>query len=55
MISALQKILESEDFPEGLAWRLRKFKAQEIIVREGERDGHLYLVVAGNLRVTGHL
>jgi CRP-like cAMP-binding protein len=55
MISALQKILESEDFPEGLAWRMRKFAAQEIIVREGERDGHLYLVVTGNLRVTGQV
>jgi CRP-like cAMP-binding protein len=55
MISALQKILESEDFPEGSAWRTRKFEAQEIIVREGERDGHLYLVVTGNMRVTGQV
>jgi len=55
MISALQKILESEDFPEGSAWRMRKFEAQEIIVREGEQDGYLYLVVTGDLRVTGQV
>src|SRR5210317_1646835 len=55
MISALQKILESEDFPEGSAWRMRKFEAQEIVVREGEQDGHLYLVVTGDLRVTGQV
>jgi len=55
MISALQKILESEDFPEGSAWRMRNFEAQEIIVREGEQDGHLYLVVTGDLRVTGQV
>jgi len=55
MISALQKILESEDFPEGSAWRMRRFEAQEIIVREGEQDGHLYLVVTGDLRVTGQV
>ena len=52
MISALQKILESEDFAEGSAWRRRTFAAQEVIVREGEQDGHLYLVVTGDLRVT---
>ena len=55
MNSALQKILESEDFPEGSAWRMRKFEAQEIIVREGEQDGYLYLVVTGDLRVTGQV
>jgi len=55
LISVLQKILESEDFPEGSAWRLRTFAAQEIIVREGEQDGHLYLVVTGDLRVTGQV
>ena len=55
MISALQKILESEDFPEGSAWRRRAFAAQEVIVREGEQDGHLYLVMTGELRVTGQV
>jgi CRP-like cAMP-binding protein len=55
MISALQKILESEDFPEGSAWRRRTFVAQEVIVREGEQGGHLYLVVTGGLRVTGQV
>jgi len=55
MTSALQKILESEDFPEGSAWRMRRFEAREIIVREGEQDGHLYLVITGDLRVTGQV
>jgi CRP/FNR family cyclic AMP-dependent transcriptional regulator len=55
MISVLQKILESEDFPEGYAWCSRTFAAQEVIVREGEQGGYLYLVVAGDLRVTGQV
>ena len=55
MISALQKILESEDFPEGSAWCRRTFAVQEVIVREGEQDGHLCLVVTDDLRVTGQV
>jgi CRP-like cAMP-binding protein len=55
MDSVLQQILESEDFPEGSAWRVRDFGVQEVIVREGDRDAHLYLVVSGNLRVTGQV
>jgi CRP-like cAMP-binding protein len=55
MISTLQNILESEDFPEGSAWRRRRFTAQEIIVRQGEQDTHIYLVETGSLRVAGQV
>jgi len=49
------QVIGDPQFPEGEAWRRRRFQANEYIVREGDQDRIMYLVESGSLRVSGRV
>lgn len=51
----LESLIRQGELQEGRHWRRRAFRANDIIVREGERCGKVFVVVAGQLQVTGSL
>lgn len=51
----LERILGDPNFPEGKAWRRRRLKPNQAIVREGEKGCALFYVEQGTLRVTGRV
>ena len=53
MIATIRDITAADDFPEGKGWKHRLFHRNEVLIREGDRDGCLYIVEKGCLRVTG--
>ena len=53
MIATIRDITEADDFPEGKGWKRRLFQRNEVLIREGDWDGCLYIVEKGCLRVTG--
>lgn len=55
MSSTIRDITGARDFPEGTGWIRRLFKRSEVLIREGDRDGCLYIVESGCLRVTGSI
>jgi len=55
MLDILKKIIRDPGFPEEAAWRRYGFKPNQLIVREGDDGGSLYLVERGGLRVTGRV
>jgi CRP-like cAMP-binding protein len=46
-------LLDCPDFAEGEAWQRRSFRAGEVLLREGDLTPDVYVVLAGNVRVTG--
>lgn len=55
MKNILNDIIKSPQFPESVAWSRRDFKANEIVVKEGEPATSLFFVEKGELRVTRHV
>lgn len=52
MIEGLRAILADPDFEPGVAWRRRRFEANELIMAEGDDDRRVFLIREGVLRVT---
>jgi CRP/FNR family transcriptional regulator, cyclic AMP receptor protein len=50
--NALVRVLANPDFPTA-RWRVLTFKAGELILREGDSSGHIYVVQSGSVRVEG--
>jgi len=55
MKALLEEIIGDPAFPEGEAWRRHRLQPNQVIVREGEPGRSLFLVEAGELRVTGRV
>ena len=55
MENILKEILGSPQFVEGTAWKLRTFKANEVLVTQGDAGKTLFIIKEGVLRVTGHV
>ncbi|NOQ15147.1 MAG: cyclic nucleotide-binding domain-containing protein [Methyloprofundus sp.] len=55
MENILKEILQDPQFAEGVAWKLRHFNANEVIVKQGESGKTLFIIEEGVLRVTGHV
>ncbi len=55
MISVLKNIISSPQFPENGAWTRRSFKANELILKEGEEGHTLFFVEQGTLWVAGEV
>ena len=53
MTTPVHTLLADPEFPEGLAWHRVPFRAQEVIVREGEQAKDVYVILSGTLQVTG--
>ena len=55
MLKAMQDtVFGHPEFREGIYWQGRKYPAGEIIITEGEYGGEIFLVRAGQGRVTGN-
>ncbi|MDD5113049.1 MAG: cyclic nucleotide-binding domain-containing protein [Methylobacter sp.] len=48
----INTIIADPLFPEGVAWKLRLFQANEVILQEGDVGKSLYIVQEGKLRVS---
>lgn len=55
MHAPLSEILQDPAFPEGSAWRRRRVRPNEVVIREGDLERRLYLVESGSLRVSGRV
>lgn len=55
MRNTLIQIMQDPEFPEGQAWRRRRFNANEVILHEGDEDRTMYLIERGRLRVSGRV
>lgn len=51
--SVFLELLRRKDFEEGKSWYRKSYKSQEIILREGDYTGKVYLVMEGTLRILG--
>lgn len=51
----LEMLIDQENLQEGRHWRRRVFRADELIVREGQHGGKVFVVLAGRLQVTGRV
>jgi len=48
----IQEIISDKTFSEDVAWRHQSFEANQVIIQEGEVGDSIYIVEAGELRVT---
>ncbi len=55
MEKILKEILGSPQFTKEVAWKRRDFKANDVIVKQGEFGQTLFIVEEGVLRVTGRV
>ncbi len=55
MIYTVEDIICDRRFTEGVAWKRHHVRANEIILREGEKGRSLYFIEEGSLRVTGRV
>ncbi|MGD2117004.1 MAG: cyclic nucleotide-binding domain-containing protein [Chromatiales bacterium] len=52
MYSSLSQLITQADFPEQQYWHRQTFKTNDVIIREGDTDKHIYLIEQGTLIVT---
>lgn len=55
MITSINEIIQDPQFPEGVAWKRRDFKANETIVQEGSEGRSLFVIESGTVRVTARV
>ncbi|MCB1857284.1 MAG: cyclic nucleotide-binding domain-containing protein [Gammaproteobacteria bacterium] len=55
MIEILRQIMDDPVFVEHVDWERRQFDSNEIILREGDEGRSLFVIEAGELRVSGHV
>ena len=55
MKTSIENIINDPDFPEDIAWKSRRFHANEIIVHKGEVGKSFFFIEEGKLRVTVHV
>jgi CRP-like cAMP-binding protein len=53
MKKLLEDFIKSPHFPEGTAWKRKKYNMNDRVVNEGDLGTSLFFVVDGELRVTG--
>jgi CRP-like cAMP-binding protein len=51
----INEILDDPAFLEGIAWKMRCFDANEIVIRAGEASKYIFLISEGIFRVTVHV
>ena len=51
----LLQLIKDPLFAEGTAWTRRCFQNNEIVVKEGEKGGSIFLIEKGSLRVSGNI
>jgi len=51
----IEEILEDPTFLEGIAWKMRSFDANEMVIRSGEVGKNIFLILEGIFRVTVHV
>ena len=54
MQSVLYHLIQHPSFPKDL-WQHRRYAEHELIIRQGECSGNLYLVLSGSVRVMGNV
>ena len=55
MKTSIENIINDPNFPKDIAWKLREFHANEIIVHRGDAGKSFFFIEEGNLRVTVHV
>lgn len=51
--SSFFELLERDDFVEGVCWHCQHFDDNEVILREGEYSGKVFLILEGTVRILG--
>lgn len=53
--SLIQRLLQREDFPEGKCWQRHQYGARTTVIAKDEDSQNLYLVLDGEVRVSGNV
>ena len=51
--SSFFELLERDDFLEGICWHYQDFDNNDVILREGEYSGKVFLILEGSVRILG--